>query len=308
MSRILVTGGAGFIGSHIVDALITCGHRVVIVDNLSRGKKKNVNPKAKFYKIDIRDKKLENIFKKEKPNFVCHHAAHIDLRESVRDPIFDAENNIIGSLNILQNCVKYKIKKIIFASTGGALYGEAKIIPTPETYPAMPVSPYGAAKLSIEHYLHYYFKMFGLSYATLRYGNVYGPRQDGRGEAGVVAIFAEKMLTGKQPTIFGDGCQTRDYVFVGDVVRANLLAVQSKKIGFYNVGTGAQISVNQLFKKLVKITGIRVKEIHGPAALGEQKRSCLSFAKIRRELGWKPNVALDEGLQRTVAWFKSKIT
>ncbi len=268
MAKILVTGGAGFIGSHIVDALISRGHRIVIVDNLSRGKKENINQKAKFYKIDIRDKKLENVFKKEKPNFVCHHAAHIDLRESVRDPIFDAENNIIGSLNILQNCVKHKVKKIIFASTGGALYGEAKTIPTPESYPAAPLSPYGVAKLSVEYYLHYYFKMFGLPYIALRYANVYGPRQNAHHEAGVIAIFTERMLREKQPTIFGDGRQTRDYVFVGDVVQANILAIKSKKVGFYNVGTGIETSVNQLFKKLKKITGAKIEELHGPAAPG----------------------------------------
>lgn len=304
--KILVTGGAGFIGSHIVDALIAHSYCVCIIDNLSTGKKKNLNPKAKFYKIDIRDKKLESIFKKEKPDFVCHEAAHIDLRASVRDPIFDAHNNIIGSLNVLQNCVKYKIKKIIFASTGGALYGDAKIIPTSETYPASPVSPYGVAKLSVEYYLHYYFKMFGLPYVALRYANVYGPRQDAHHEAGVVAIFTERMLSGRQPIIFGTGKQTRDYVFVSDVVMANILALRSKKIGFYNVGTGVETSVNQLFRKLAKITGAKVKEVHSLAAPGEQKRSCLSFAKIHHELGWKPTVSLDEGLQKTVEWFKTQ--
>jgi len=308
MIRILVTGGAGFIGSHIVDALVLRGHRVVVIDNLSRGKKENINSRARFYKIDIRDKELENIFKKERPQLVCHQAAHIDLRESVRDPIFDAENNIIGSLNVLQNCVKYKVKKIIFASTGGALYGEAKEIPTPENYSTAPVSPYGVAKLSVEHYLHYYFKMFGLSYITLRYANVYGPRQDAEGEAGGGAIFTKRMLSGKQPIIFGSGRQTRDYVFVSDVVRANILALQSKKIGFYNVGTGIETNVNQLFRKLIKITGAKVKEIHGPAAPGEQRRSCLSFSKIRRELGWKPAVVLDEGLKKTVEWFRTQNT
>ncbi len=303
----MVTGGAGFIGSHIVDGLIRRGHRVLVVDNLSSGKKENLNPKAKFYKIDIREKKLENIFKKEKPEFVCHQAAHINLRASVRDPIFDAENNIIGSLNVLQNCVKYKVKKIVFASTGGALYGEAKVIPTPETYPAWPISPYGVAKLSVEHYLYYYFKVFNLPYTVLRYANVYGPRQDAKGEAGVVAIFTEKMIFGGQPIINGDGRQTRDYVFVGDVVEANILAIKNKKCGIYNIGTGVETNVNQIFKKLTKITGAKVQEVYGPKPAGEQRRSCLSFAKIRRELGWKPRVKLEEGLERTVGWFK-KVT
>jgi len=304
MSKILVTGGAGFIGSHIADALISRGHRVVVVDNLSAGKKENLNSKARFYKIDIRDKNLEGIFRKERPDFVCHQAAHIDLRQSVRDPIFDAENNIIGSLNILQNCVRSKIKKIVFASTGGALYGDAKIIPTPETYPAMPVSPYGVAKFSVERYLYYYYKIFNLPFVALRYSNVYGPRQSADGEAGVVAIFTKKMLSGGQPVIFGDGRQTRDYVFASDVARANLLALKGKKIGFRNVGTGVETSVNQLFRELAKITGARVKEIHVPAAPGEQRKSCLDFSKIRRELGWRPTVALDAGLEKTVEWFK----
>jgi len=304
MSKFLVTGGAGFIGSHIVDALIKRGHRVIVVDNLLTGKKENLNSKAKFYKTDIRDKKLEGIFKKERPDFVCHEAAHIDLRQSVRDPIFDAENNIVGSLNILQNCIKYKIKKIVFASTGGALYGDAKIIPTPESYPAMPVSPYGVAKLSVEHYLYYYFKVSGLSFVALRYANVYGPRQATLGEAGVVAIFIEKMLSGKQPIIFGDGRQTRDYVFVEDIVRANTLALGSNKIGFYNVGTSVETNVNQIFRKLVKITDAKVREVRGPAMPGEQRRSCLDFSKIKRELGWNPMVDLDQGLKRTAEWFK----
>ncbi len=304
--KILVTGGAGFIGSHIVDALISRGHRVIVVDNLSTGKKDNLNPKAKFYKVDVRDKKLENVFKKERPDLVCHEAAHIDLRQSVRDPIFDAENNIIGSLNVLQNCVRYKIKKIVFASTGGALYGDAKIIPTPESYPAMPVSPYGVAKLSVEHYLHYYFKAFGLSYIALRYANVYGPRQDAHGEAGVVAIFTGKMFSGKQPVIFGDGRRTRDYVFVGDIVRANVLALGSRRCGFYNVGTGVETNVNQIFRNLVKITGVKIPEVHGPDMPGEQKRSCLDSSKIKRELGWKPSVKFDKGLELTVAWFKKQ--
>jgi UDP-glucose 4-epimerase len=306
MIRVLVTGGAGFIGSHIVDALISRGHRVIAIDNLSTGKKENLNSKARFYKIDIRDKKLKDIFQKEKPDFVCHEAAHIDLRQSVHDPIFDAENNIVGSLNILQNCVKYKIKKIVFASTGGALYGDAKIIPTPESYPAMPVSPYGVAKLSVEHYLFYYHKIFELPYVALRYANVYGPRQDAHGEAGVVAIFAGKILKGQPPVINGDGRQTRDYVFVEDVVKANVLALGSRKCGFYNVGTSVETNVNQIFRNLVKITGAKVREVHGPAMPGEQRRSCLSFAKIRRELGWQSKVKLDEGLKRTAEWFRNR--
>jgi len=304
MIRVLVTGGAGFIGSNIVDALIGDGNSVVVVDNLSTGKKENLNPKAKFYEVDIRDQKIEDIFKKEKPDYVCHQAAHIDLRESVRKPIWDAENNIIGSLNILENCVKYGVKKVVFASTGGAIYGDAKIIPTPESYPANPVSPYGASKLSIEHYLYYYFKIFKLPYIALRYANVYGPRQDSKGEAGVIAIFTEKMLKGEQPLIFGNGRQIRDYVFVDDVARANVLALKNKKVGSYNVGTGVETSVNQIFKNLVKLTGAKIKEKHVEAAMGEQKRSCLDAAKIKKDFRWKVGVNFSEGLEKTVEWFR----
>lgn len=303
--KILVSGGAGFIGSHVVDALIKDGNDVVVVDNLSTGKKENLNPKAKFYQIDIRDEKIEDIFKKEKPDCVCHQAAHIDLRESVRKPIWDAENNIIGSLNVLENCVKYKVKKIVFASTGGAIYGDANEIPTTEDYPANPVSPYGVSKLSIEHYLYYYFKVFDLPYVALRYANVYGPRQDSKGEAGVIAIFTEKMLTGEQSLIFGNGRQTRDYVFVGDVARANVLALKNKKVGCYNVGTGVETNVNQIFRSLVKLTEAGIKEKHVEAAMGEQKRSCLDASKIKKDFGWKVGVNLSEGLEKTVEFFKN---
>lgn len=313
MAKIIVTGGAGFIGSHIVDALVRRGHRVSVIDNLYRGKKENVNRKAKFYKVDVRDKKIESIFKKEKPNFIFHYAAQIDTRTSVRDPIFDAEVNILGTINILKNAAKYKVKKIIFAATGGALSSEETVLPTPENKFALPVSPYGAAKISSEMYLHYFWKSHCLPYAALRMANVYGPRQSPEGEAGVIAIFIDKMLCGKQPIIFGSGKQTRDYVYVGDVVRANLLALKSNKVGSYNVGTSRETSVLQLFKILKKLTDSGVREIHGapigqgktPGKIaGEQMRSVLDCSKIRRELGWKPSVTLDDGLKKTVEWFR----
>jgi UDP-glucose 4-epimerase len=313
MAKIIVTGGAGFIGSHIVDALIERGHEVVVIDNLYRGKKQNINPRAKFYKIDVRDKKIQGIFKKEKPAFVFHYAAQIDTRTSVRDPIFDAEINVLGTINILQNAAKYGVKKIIFAATGGALSSEATVLPTPENKFALPVSPYGAAKISAEMYLHYFWKTHGLPYAALRMANVYGPRQSPEGEAGVIAIFTDKMLHGKQPVIFGSGKQTRDYVYVGDVVRANLLAFKSKKVGSFNVGTSREIDVLKLFKILKKLTGSRASEIHGVPIgqgtaknkiAGEQMRSVLDYSKIRRELGWEPKVKLDEGLEKTVEWFR----
>jgi UDP-glucose 4-epimerase len=312
MGKIIVTGGAGFIASHIVDALVARGYRVVVIDNLSRGKKENLNPKAKFYKVDIRDKKIESIFKKEKPEIVFHYAAQIDTRTSVRDPVFDAEVNILGTLNILQNAANVKVKKVIFAATGGALSSEDTVLPTPEEKFALPVSPYGAAKISAEMYLHYFWKNYGMPYTALRLANVYGPRQSPHGEAGVIAIFADKMLHGEQPIIFGDGRQTRDYVYVGDVVRANMLALKSNKVGSFNVGTSKETSVLYLFKKLKELTGADVAVKHGAPfgqkksalAAGEQMRSALNYSKIKRELGWKPSVALDEGLKKTVEWFK----
>jgi UDP-glucose 4-epimerase len=314
MAKIIVTGGAGFIGSHIVDELIARGHRVVVIDNLSTGKKENINSKVKFYKVDIRDKKIAEIFKKEKPNFVFHYAAQIDTRTSVRDPVFDAEVNILGTINILQNASKTKVKKIIFAATGGALSSGETVLPTPEDKIALPISPYGAAKISAEMYLHYFWKSYGLPYIALRMANVYGPRQSPHGEAGVIAIFTDKMLGGKQPIIFGSGRQTRDYIYVGDVIKANMLAFKSKKVGSYNVGTRKETSVLEIFKKLKKITGSNVPKIHGSpvgqknkvttVVEGEQMRSVLNCSKIKRELGWKPKINLDKGLEMTVKWFR----
>ncbi len=304
MSKILVTGGAGFIGSHLTDSLISNGHQVVVVDNLITGDKSNLNKDAKFYDLDIQDKKLDKIFKKEKFDYVFHLAAQMNVRLSIKDPIFDAQNNILGSINILENCVKHKVKKIIFSSTGGALYGEADLIPTPEDYNIEPISPYGIAKLSIESYLHYYHLVYGLKYTSLRYSNVYGPRQNPKGEAGVVAIFINKLFKKQQPIINGDGTQTRDYVYVDDVVQANLLALDNDKVGAFNVSSGKETSVNVLFHKLNKLTEAGMSEKHAPAILGEQQRSCLNCSKIKKEFGWEPKVDLDKGLQQTVDWFK----
>jgi len=234
--KILVTGGAGFIGSHVVDAYLELGHEVVVVDNLSSGSIENLNPKAKFYEMDIRDSDIEDLFKNEKPDVVNHHAAQMDVRKSVEDPIYDADVNIIGSLNLLQNCIKYGVKKFIFASTGGAIYGEQDYFPADEEHPTRPLSPYGVAKLTVEKYLYFYKEVHGLNYVVLRYANIYGPRQNPHGEAGVVAIFTSKMLKGEQPVINGDGFQTRDYTFVGDVVRANVLALSYEKSDVFNIG------------------------------------------------------------------------
>ncbi|MFH2136142.1 MAG: NAD-dependent epimerase/dehydratase family protein [Patescibacteria group bacterium] len=314
MAKIIVTGGAGFIGSHIVDALVAHGHRVVVIDNLSAGRKENINPKAKFYKVDIRDKKIAGIFKKEKPQAVFHYAAQIDARASAINPIFDAEVNVLGSINIMQNAAKTGAKKIIFASSGGSLSSEATILPTPEDQISLPVSPYGAAKISAEMYLNYFLKTYGMKYVALRMANVYGPRQSPKGEAGVVAIFAGKMLRNLQPIIFGSGRQTRDYVFVEDVVRAAMLSLKLNKVGSYNVGTGKETNTLWIFRKLKQLTGAKVKEVHGSppgqekknttVAAGEQMRSVLDCSKIRRELGWKPVVSLDKGLEMTAEWFR----
>ncbi len=303
-SKILVTGGAGFIASHLTDALIGQGHEVFIIDNLSTGQKQNINPKANFFELDIQDEQVGDLFKENNFDYVFHAAAQINLRNSVEYPIYDAQSNILGGLNILENCKKYKVKKFIFSSTGGALYGDADIIPTPETYPAKPISPYGVAKLTIENYLHYYQKIHGLNYTILRYANVYGPRQNSLAEAGVVSIFITKILNNQQPIINGEGAQTRDYVYVADVVRANLAAMAHEPVGIYNVATEKQTDVNQIFKLIAaNFPDKQLEEKHGPAMLGEQKTSCLAIEKIKKELDWQPEVDLADGIKRTVEWF-----
>jgi len=304
--KILVTGGAGFIGSHIVDRLINEGYEVVIVDDLSAGKTENINKNAKFYKLDIQAPELEAIFKKVRPDYVNHHAAQIDVRRSVSDPVFDAKINVLGTINILQNCVKYKVKKIIFASSGGAIYGEQEIFPAPETHPLKPISPYGITKLIGEHYLYYYKTVYGLDYAALRYANVYGPRQDPFGEAGVVAIFIQKMLRGEQPLINGDGKQTRDFVYVGDVVQANISAMTDNiSDSIFNIGTGIETSVNQIFNNLKKIVNVSIEEMHGPPKQGEQRRSVIDITKSKKILHWEPKVSIIDGLKKTCDYFEA---
>ncbi len=306
--KILVTGGAGFIGSQVVDRYLAEGHEVVVVDDLSTGKAKNLNSQARFYHLDICHPDLENVFTKEKPEVVNHHAAQIDVRKSVANPVFDARVNILGMLNLLEKSRQFGVQHFIFASSGGAIYGDQPegTPPPDEETPLRPVSPYGVAKAAGELYLYYYHIMHGLKYVALRYGNVYGPRQDPFGEAGVVAIFTKKLLSGGQPLINGDGTQTRDYVFVADVVEANVRALHSPISGAFNIGTGLETNVNQLFNLLIEITGKSVAEVHGPPKPGEQQRSVLNCQKAHNLLKWKPRVSLTDGLKQTVEYFKTE--
>lgn len=302
--NILVTGGAGFIASHIVDAFIEADHNVVIIDNLTTGREENINPKAKFYKADIRDD-LSKIFEEHRFEVVNHHAAQIDVRRSVTDPIYDAQVNILGTLNLLQNSIKYGVKKFMFASTGGAVYGEQDYFPADEAHKQQPLSPYGISKLAVEKYLYFYKEVHKLNYTILRYANIYGPRQNPLGEAGVVCIFLDKILAGGQPIINGSGEQTRDYVYVKDVVKANLLTLNEEESEIYNVGTGIETSVNELFRLINENFNNQIKEVHGPAKPGEQMRSVITSEKLYKKFGWKPNTLLRDGLRETIDYYKS---
>jgi UDP-glucose 4-epimerase len=304
--KILVTGGAGFIASHIVDAYIEDNHDVVVIDDLSSGKKDYLNPKARFYKADIRDKKIVGeIIAQEKPQVINHHAAQISVRKSVEDPIYDAQTNLCGLLNLLESGKNNGLKKVIFASSGGVVYGEAEVIPTPESYtPLLPLSPYGVAKLASEYYLHFYQKTYGISYVALRYSNVYGPRQNPHGEAGVVAIFSKKLIQNQIPVINGDGLQTRDYVYVADVARANQAALSYKDSGLFNIGTGKETDVVTLFQNISRIMKSSIQAAHGEVKKGEQKRSCLNINLAKDTLQWVPQTDLNTGLAQTVEFFK----
>lgn len=304
--NILVTGGAGFIGSHIVDAFVQLGHHVSVVDNLSTGRRSNLNPAATFHEVDIRDAEpVSRIFERGKFDAMCHQAAQMDVRRSVADPMYDASVNILGVLSLLESCVKTGVKKVLFASSGGAIYGEQDYFPADEKHPTRPISPYGVAKLATEQYLFYYRAVYGLDSVCLRYANVYGPRQNPEGEAGVIAIFTSKMLAGVHPVINGDGRQTRDYVYVGDVVRANVCALDYEGSGVFNVGTGIETDVNTLFNELKEVIGSSAPEQHGPSKKGEQLRSVLNCEKIAETFGWKPSVPLKEGFKETVRYFKN---
>ena len=303
--KIVVTGGAGFIGSNVADAFIEDGHSVVIIDNLSTGNRKNLNPSAKFYLADIRDENIiREIFEIEKPDLVDHHAAQIDVRKSLEIPGFDAEVNIIGSINLIKASLEYKVRKFIYISTGGAIYGEPEILPVKEDFPINPVCQYGISKHTVEHYLYLYSLHYGLKYIVLRYPNVFGPRQNPLGEAGVNAIFIHQMLTHQTPTIFGDGEQLRDYVYVGDIVKANLAAIEKGENGMFNIASGKGTSVNMIYRELKDIIGFKHDPIYKPARTGEIYKIYLDPSKADAELGWKVKTPFREGLEKTVEWHR----
>lgn len=305
----MVTGGAGFIGSHVVDGFIAHGHDVVIIDNLSTGKKININPSARFYKIDICNAdELEMVFKKEMPDVVNHHAAQVDLRKSMQDPLFDAKVNLIGSLNLIESSKKYKIKGFIYISTGGAVYGEPRYLPVDESHPIQPISQYGVDKHTVEHFL-FINKPQGLNYIVLRYPNVYGPRQDPSGEAGVVAIFSIQMLEKQRPTIFGNGAKTRDYVYVSDIVNANIAALSRLDVcDAFNIGWGSEVQDIEIFNRIKSALSTDLEPIYGQKRLGEIERICLKSTKAHDMLNWKPEVNLEKGLRLAAEYYKKLLS
>lgn len=308
--KVLVTGGAGFIGSHVVDELIRAGHQVVVVDNLSTGRRSNLNPRATFYEVDVRSLEMRQVLEAERPEVVNHHAAQMDVRKSVEDPIFDADVNIVGGIRLLQWCVELGVRKFIHISSGGAIYGEPVSLPCDEDHPVRPLCPYGASKYALELYLHVFRAIHGLDYSILRYPNVYGPRQNPQGEAGVVAIFTGLMLQNKPVTIYGSGEQVRDFVYVTDCARANLSLLESKcgtsdtSGRAYNLGSGVGTSVNQIFSHLKVITAYSHEPRYASARAGETFRIYLDASRAEQELAWKPGVDLEVGLRETVKYFK----
>jgi UDP-glucose 4-epimerase len=305
--KVLVTGGAGFIASHLVDALVKEGHEVVVVDDLSMGRREQVHPSARFYQVDIRQREaMEAIFRAERPELVNHHAAQGNLRRSMTEPSFDASVNIVGSLILIELALAYTVRKFIDISSGGAVYGEPQRLPVDEHHPFRPLSAYGLSKCTVERYLEILRDWFGLDYTTLRYANVYGPRQDPSGEAGVVAIFSRQMLAGQRPTIFGDGTKTRDYVHVDDVVRANLLAMVGERVAgrIYNLGLGREVSDRRIFELVRSAVGATLEPIQEAKRPGEIDRICLDASRAKAELGWEPTIPLEEGITRTVAFYR----
>ena len=306
-STICVTGGAGFIGSHVADALVADGHRVLIVDDLSSGSKDNVPKDSELFVLDVRSEEAAKLLVEREVEILVHHAAQMDVRRSVADPVFDADVNILGLLNLLETARGQALRQVIFASTGGAIYGEQEEFPADENHPVRPLSPYGVAKLACERYLYFFHSEYGLDATCLRYANVYGPRQNPHGEAGVVAIFSRRLLDGEEAVINGDGLQTRDYVFVEDVVRANLAALDRPGFFIYNVGTGVETDVNSLFDYIAQAVGFDGVPTHGPAAAGEQRRSSISSERILEELSVTADTPLSEGIPTTVEWFRDNV-
>ncbi len=305
--RMLVTGGAGFIGSHLVDRFVTDGHDVVALDDLSSGLREQVNPKARLVTADLRSKEAAAAVMAFAPEVLCHHAAQMDVRKSVAVPAFDADVNLVGLLNVMESARSAgALQHVLFASSGGAMYGEQETYPAPESHPSRPESPYGLAKAVSEQYLDWYHRFYKIPYTALRYGNVYGPRQNPHGEAGVVAIFCNRILDGKSITIFGDGAQTRDYVFVEDVVRANAAALDKRLVGGFNVGQGRETDVNMLAHALLKASPTKVEIIYAAARPGEQKRSVIDPAKLTKASGWTAQISVEEGLAKTFQWFAAR--
>jgi UDP-glucose 4-epimerase len=310
--NVLVTGGAGFIGSHVADALLKAGHRVVIVDNLHTGNRANIPAGATFYEVDIVDQaRMDRIFADEQIEAISHQAALANVRESMTDPLEYARVNLLGSLTLLELARKYKCRKIVFASTGGAVYGEGdspdnSLLPFTEESKAQPKDNYGANKLSVEYHLDLYLQNYNLPYIALRYPNVYGPRQNSKGEAGVIAIFTASMLAGEPTRITGDGEQIRDFAYVGDIARANVLALNSEQTGIYNVGTGVPSSINMVHDYLTEITHYELLPTYVPRPVGEVLRTYLDSSKVEDDLGWKAEVSLEDGLRKTAEWFRSQ--
>src|SRR4030042_3680029 len=302
--KIMITGGAGFIGSHVTDMLIDAGHQVIVVDDLSTGRRSNLNPHAAFYEVDIRSSEMERVFALEKPEVICHHAAQMDVRGSMEEPLFDPDVNIIGSIKLAQLAIRYSTRKFIHISSGGAAYGEPESLPCDEIHPIKPLFHYGASKYTFELYLHVFNANYKLDCSVIRYPNVYGPRQDPHGEAGLVAIFTGRMLCGENVTINGSGEQVRDYVYVTDCARFNLMLLNQGSGRVYNLGCGMGTTVNEIFQQLKSITGYTKPAFYGPAKGGETFKIFLNASREDRELGWRPTIPLDEGLKRTVDSFK----